>query len=212
MNAGVLIAERPASHGVVSHEGARIDPNAVTRLAEALLSVEGEGPRARVFASAGCAGHLAHPPESMVDERDVAALHHALRAELGEGRARTVGWLAGRRTADYLLAHRIPTPVQRLLHVLPAWAASRVLAAAIGRHAWTFAGSGRFSVRHGRPTLFVVEDGPLAREGAAPGPRCDYYAATFERLYSVLVHPHARVREVACAAAGAPACVFAITW
>jgi divinyl protochlorophyllide a 8-vinyl-reductase len=191
---------------------ARIGPNAVTRLAEALLAVEGEGPRGRVFAAAGCAGHLARPPEAMVDEGDVVALHRALRDELGEGRARTIGWIAGRRTADYLLAHRIPAPVRRLLHALPAWAASRVLAAAIARHAWTFAGGGQFSVRHGKPTLFVIEGGPLARDRAARGPCCDYYAATFERLYSVLVHPDARAREIACAAQGAPACLFAIHW
>ena len=48
------------------------------------------------------------------------------------------------RTGDYLLAHRIPKPVQALLKRLPAPLAARVLLAAITRHAWTFAGSGRF--------------------------------------------------------------------
>jgi hypothetical protein len=56
---------------------------------------------------------------------------------------------AGRRTADYLLAHRIPKPVQALLKALPARLAARVLLSAIARHAWTFAGSGVFSASTG---------------------------------------------------------------
>jgi len=41
-------------------------------------------------------------------------------------------------------------------------------------------------------------------------PACDFYGATFERLFPVLVHRNARVREVACAACGSDACRFEI--
>jgi divinyl protochlorophyllide a 8-vinyl-reductase len=37
---------------------------------------------------------------------------------------------------------------------------------------------------------------------------CDFYAATFERLYRELVDPRTTAVETACAAAGAAECVF----
>ncbi len=40
----------------------------------------------------------------------------------------------------------------------------------------------------------------------ATAPLCDYYAATFERLFRALVHPRAVVVETACEACGADAC------
>ncbi len=43
-------------------------------------------------------------------------------------------------------------------------------------------------------------------------PACAFYSATFERLFRALVHPRATVRETACEAMGAPACVFEIAW
>ena len=43
-------------------------------------------------------------------------------------------------------------------------------------------------------------------------PACDFYAATFERLFRVLVHPAARVTETACEACGDDACQFEIEW
>jgi divinyl protochlorophyllide a 8-vinyl-reductase len=99
------------------------------------------------------------------------------------------------RTADYLLAHRIPKPVQALLKVLPAPLACRVLLAAIRRHAWTFAGSGRFSAS-GRAAGGADDPRqPAVRGVASDTPACDFYAATFEHLFRVLVHPRARCTE-----------------
>jgi divinyl protochlorophyllide a 8-vinyl-reductase len=43
-------------------------------------------------------------------------------------------------------------------------------------------------------------------------PACDYYAATFERLFTVLVHPDAKVVETDCMGRGASACRFEIRW
>jgi len=43
-------------------------------------------------------------------------------------------------------------------------------------------------------------------------PACDYYAATFERLFAVLVHPDARVVETACEACGDAVCRFEVGW
>ncbi|MCU0773745.1 MAG: bacteriochlorophyll 4-vinyl reductase [Ideonella sp.] len=199
----------------------RIGPNAITRVDEALREVGGAGLAQGVFERAGLAHHLRSPPSQMVDEQDVIRLHHALRALLGPGEVERVARDAGERTAAYLLAHRIPRPVQALLRHLPAPLASRVLLRAIGAHAWTFAGSGRFEVRPGgwraasrggRPVLLVLHDNPTCRGIHTEGPACAYHAAVFERLFTTLVHPRARVAETACASVGADACRFEVRW
>jgi divinyl protochlorophyllide a 8-vinyl-reductase len=190
---------------------ARIGPNAVTRLAEALEAAVGSGGAEGVFRRAGLAHRLRAPPERMVAEEEVIALHAALRASLPAAQAEAIAADAGRRTARYLLCHRIPRVMRALLPRLPARLAALVLLRAVGRHAWTFAGSGRFAVLPGRPVRFSIAGGPLAREPAA-APACAYYAATFEGLFRALVHPAAVVVETACEASGAPACVFEARW
>jgi divinyl protochlorophyllide a 8-vinyl-reductase len=205
MSAAAIAATLPDGVG-------RIGPNAVIRLAEALSAIEGAQAVGRVFKAAGLEKYLIESPADMIDEREVAHLHRALCREVGEKRARTVGWIAGQRTADYLLRCRIPRPVQFALRCLPAGAASRVLSAAIASNAWTFVGSGAFSVRHGRPTIFAIADSPICGDQDSSGTGCDFHAATFERLYARLVHPQARVDEIECRASGAVACLFAITW
>lgn len=190
----------------------RIGPNAITRVAEALSTMEGAGAVRRVFRRAGLQRYLLHVPTDMVDETHVTVLHRALVDDLGAARAREVGRLAGQHTADYLLANRIPMLAQRVLRILPASIASRLLAKAIARNAWTFAGTGTFSAQHGRPTIFNIAGCPICRGHTSAVPCCDFYAATFERLYIRLVHPQARVVETECQAMGAAACSFAITW
>lgn len=194
--------------GHVAGAGARIGPNALTRVAEAL----GPEDAARVFAAAGLSHRLATPPDTMVPEDEVVALHQALRRELGITRARAAGREAGRLTALYLLAHRIPMPAQRVLRWLPAPLAARALLAAIARHAWTFAGSAAFAARPGHPCVVELAGAPTCRGVAAEEPLCDYYAATFETLFRALVHRASRVRETDCGATGAPACRFEIAW
>ena len=190
----------------------RIGPNAVIRVDEALRAVEGAQSVDRIFRAANLEAYLGNSPGQMIDEREVVGLHRALHGDLGGGRARTVGWIAGQRTADYLLGHRIPRLAQLVLKGLPARLASRLLSATIAANAWTFAGSGIFSVRHGRPTTFTIRNGPICRGQHTAAPCCDFYAATFERLFARLVHARARVVETGCEAMGDPACTFEITW
>lgn len=185
-----------------------IGPNAVTRLAEALGPARAEA----VFRAAGLMHRLREPPGRMVPEADVTALHRAMRERLGEDGAECVSAEAGRLTARYLLAHRIPRPLKTVLRLLPAGIAARVLVGAVGKHAWTFAGSGRFRVLPGRPMRVEITGGPIARAGRAAHPVCAYYAATFETLFAALVSPHTRVTEIACEASGDPACVFELRW
>lgn len=191
---------------------ARIGPNAVIRMIEALREQVGEAETARLFGLADLSHHLVHAPDHMVDERDVVALHTVVRAELGLARARAVGRQAGLLTADYLLANRIPKPIQPILKVLPAAISARILLAAIGKHSWTFAGSGIFTAVPGHPVRFRIAGNPVCRGARADGPVCDYYGATFERLFRTLVHRNATVTETACEAAGGPACTFEIRW
>jgi divinyl protochlorophyllide a 8-vinyl-reductase len=191
---------------------ARIGPNAIIRVAEALRREGGEGLERRVFHAARLGGYLGALPERMVDETEVQRLHRALRETLGAERARDVSRDAGRATGDYLLAHRIPRPVQAVLKLAPAPLAARVLMSAIGRHAWTFAGSGAFTWRPGRPLSFRIRGNPVCRGTVSDVPVCDYYAATFERLFRALVHPRTTVIETECEAVGADACRFEVRW
>ncbi len=191
----------------------RIGPNAVTRLAEALAASRGEDAVLALFRDCGLLHRLADPPRHMVPEREVSLLHAALRARHGPAVAAAVSAEAGRLTAAYLLAHRIPRPVQWLLRLLPPRAAARALLGAIGRHAWTFAGSGSFAAQAGNPSIITIAGAPICRGiPHAAAPVCDYYAATLETLFRALVSRRARARETACEAMGDPACVFTIRW
>jgi divinyl protochlorophyllide a 8-vinyl-reductase len=203
---------RPLNAPTELGETARIGPNAIIRVAEALDEARDPDVVAQVFRAAGLEHYLKTLPSEMVDEREVTRLQTALREQLGVGVARAVSNDAGLRTGDYLLANRIPRPVQRLLTLLPARLASRVLISAIRRNAWTFVGSGVFDGKPGRPTRLSVTDGPICRGASADQPLCDFYAGSFERLFSRLVHPNARVTEIACQANGAESCVFEVRW
>ena len=205
------------------HAG-RIGPNAVTRLAEAVTAECGPEDCRELFASAGLEPLHRAPPTSMVDETAVCSLHAALRARHGPGAATRISRRAGELTGDYLLGHRIPAAARWLLPRLPAAIAAPALVRAMSRHAWTFAGSGRLAVDWGNaqarddfggaaPRLVIrIEDCPLCRGARLDGMACEYYAATFERLFGTLVSPATRVRESTCIAAGADACRFAVRW
>jgi divinyl protochlorophyllide a 8-vinyl-reductase len=192
--------------------GGHIGPNAITRVAEVLPGLIGERETRAVFERARLAGYLQAPPQSMVDEAEVTRLHQTLRDALGSKLAGQVARQAGQRTADYLLAHRIPRPVQALLKRLPAPWAARLLLQAIRRHAWTFAGSGEFTARAGRPVVLTIRGNPLCKGVVSDAPACDFYAATFERLFRALVHRDARAVEVACEARGDAECRFELRW
>ena len=190
----------------------RIGPNAVIRLAEALDAVESKAVTRKLFTGAGLESYVLTPPEAMVPEEQVTVLHRQLRGALGPGRAASVSWIAGLRTADYLLANRIPKPAQRLLRLLPARLAAFILLKAIGAHSWTFAGTSRFSWKMGRPVTLRFEDCPLCRADRAAEPCCGYYSATFERLFRELINPDTTVTETECIATGGKACRFEIRY
>lgn len=179
---------------------ARVGPNAIIQMAAAIRAALGEAAARRAFAAAGLAPWLDTPPQQMVDEGAAAALHRAVAQGFAPETARSLAGEAGRLTAEYLLAHRIPRVAQWLLRRLPAPLAARLLLQAIARNAWTFAGSGRFSARPGRPCVIEIAQNPLSTPGDP------WHRAVIEHLFRALVSPRARARVTACCADGARAC------
>jgi divinyl protochlorophyllide a 8-vinyl-reductase len=194
-------------HAPVPSTEARIGPNAVIQLGETMLAHGRRALAREVYLAAGHPDWLATPPAGMLPEAAVAEFHGALRRLLPGAEADVVAAEAGRRTGDYVLAHRIPRPVRMTLRLLPPPLASRLLLDAIEAHAWTFAGSGRLTCRPGLPAVVEIAGNPLA------GPAgCVWHTAVFERLFQRLVHERAGVRETSCCGRGEASCRFEISW
>lgn len=163
---------------------ARIGPNAILQLVPVLDASLGRAGRNRLLAG------IAVPPDDagMWPQDQCRAAHLAVWQGCG-ARAADLLAAAGQGTADYILAHRIPSLAQALIRGLPAPLGARLLTSAIARHAWTFAGSGRFRVAARKPLTFEIAANPLA----FPGRPCPWHAAVFQRLFQSLVWPDARV-------------------
>lgn len=194
--------------GRASGSGGRIGPNAILQLVLSVRAGEGEAAAQRILRRARLEARLAEPVEGLVPVAEVAALHAALVETVGIERARALVADAGRGTAAYLLAHRIPGLFQRLVARCPVPLGRRLLLAAIGRHAWTFTGGGRFSARLGPPLQLRIEPCPLCPAEGREGLGCVYYAATFETLLRRLVDPLTRIEPAACGAAGSRTCLL----
>jgi divinyl protochlorophyllide a 8-vinyl-reductase len=189
-----------------------VGPNAIIRIAEALTASDGAELCRSVFAAANLERRLDVPPTQMVDQQEVARLHLALIEQLGATKAACVSREAGRLTGDYLLAKRIPRPVQTILRRLPRRLAAHILVRAIARNAWTFRGSGRFSFSFQPRLRLALIGSPICRLLQTKEPACHYFAGTFERVFREMLGPSARVFEIECEAAGAPACLFEVAW
>ena len=117
-----------------------IGPNAVIQLIGPLRDAQ---LAECVFAAAGAADWLPtrHPPWSTSGASRACIVRCGT---LLAGRGTPLLAEAGRLTADYIIANRIPRAARGVLQRLPAPVACRLLVAAIRAHAWTFAGSARF--------------------------------------------------------------------
>lgn len=171
-------------------DGARIGPNAILQLVAVLDLEEGRPIRDWVMTSSG----QSVPPEDagMWPEAACRAVHLAVYRDLPE-RAEALMAKAGAATADYILANRIPVPAKLLIRSLPASLGARLLTAAIARHAWTFAGSGRFRVVSHSPLTMEIADNPLTPGSGRP---CRWHAAVFARLFQALVWPCMQVEAM----------------
>ncbi|MEJ6392487.1 bacteriochlorophyll 4-vinyl reductase [Gymnodinialimonas sp. 2305UL16-5] len=185
-----------------THTIPRIGPNALIQTEQALLERLGSATTAVIFAEAGL---QRGNPGAMVPQTEVRVLFDALMTE------RPRDWPeiaedAGARTADYILANRIPGMIQGLLKALPAALAGPILARAIARHAWTFAGSGTFSATRQPELTLTIAHNPIAIPG------CPWHCAVFTRLFQTLATPRCTVRHTACCAKGDPNCIFQIKY
>ncbi len=190
-------------------DGARIGPNAVIQTGQALSALFGDETARRFFDRAGIGHRYSDPPGTMLDEREPQRLFAVLCDTLSDWDATRVLVEAGHRTGQYLLANRIPKPARRLLPHLPSAISARLLVRAISAHAWTFAGSGRFSGKvrgWGQPVVHLaIQENPLATPG------CPWHGAVFERLFATLTATQVSVLHPRCQAKGNDCCEWTFT-
>lgn len=183
-----------------------VGPNAIIQTAGALHDIAGSVVQRDVFARAGLLGYLERPPEAMVPQSEVAVLFAALRSGCVGDEVDAILAESGRRTGQYILAHRIPPAAAYVISRLPAVIGSRVLLTAIARHAWTFAGSGRVTITRARRLSLAITANPLATPG------CPWHVATLAELFGALVTRAVRIRHPDCCAKGSSVCRFELAW
>jgi divinyl protochlorophyllide a 8-vinyl-reductase len=171
--------------------GALIGPNAVLQAVAVMEERLGRRATAAILADA----RITRLPlgKHMIPEAEALRLHRwlALHDPLG---AFTIAEESGARTADYIIANRIPRIAATLLRHLPAKLAAPLLMAAIHKHAWTFIGAGDFAADGA--WRFAIDrtraDDPIP----PPGSLFHWYAAVFTRLYRQLVAPDCVCRVI----------------
>ncbi len=184
---------------------ARIGPNSIIQTVGALRVSCGEAEADDLLTRSG-EGHLVdHLPEEMVNESEFHRLVQVLVAELGPEQTAQVLHESGERTADYLLAHRIPRFFQRLVKVLPRRAGLALLLWAVSFNAWTFVGSGQFRFAVGRELVIRVH---VSHPSVLPV--AHFYGGTFTRLVHILIDPQATVRTAADQTAHGIDCTYTL--
>lgn len=181
-----------------------IGPNSVIQLAAAVTDALGRVEAERLFEQAGLSDLLRTPPETMIAETLPAALFRALW-RLHPVAAPRLAADAGRRTADYVIAHRIPRFARVIFFLAPRWLSVRLLLMAIRKNAWTFAGSGQCTVTTGKHPIISIRDNPLAM------PDGTWHTAVFQRLFERLVAKDVQVRYTG-GDDGGGICSFEIAW
>ena len=122
-------AVRPAASAPTGQAGV-IGPNAALQLAAAMTQMAGAEETGRLFAAAGLSAWLTTPPGEMVPVPEVERLYAVLYRDwpvTASAFCTQAGW----RTADYVIANRIPALARGALRALPAGAAARLLALAV---------------------------------------------------------------------------------
>lgn len=191
---------------VTGHDAHRVGPNAIIQTANALTALYGVDVKDAVFDRAGFGWMAGRMPDDMVRAEAVNALNRAVHEQMSDMQAVAVMRNAGERTARYILENRIPKLAQRVLARLPSRLAIRLLLKAIGKNAWTFAGSADIKV--GRNWIALI-DNPvcLGRSGYSG---CVWHEAVFATLFDTIIGDGISVRETHCVGRGDPYCRFEI--
>lgn len=161
---------------------ALIGPNAVLQAVAVMEERLGHAETAAILADAQI-GRLPSG-DHMIPEVEALRLHRwlALHDPMG---AFVIAEEAGARTADYIIANRIPRAACWLLRHLPANLAAPLLMAAIRKHAWTFIGAGTFTTDSA--WHFAIDRSHAGDTTQPPDSLFFWYAAVFTRLYRTLV-------------------------
>jgi len=167
-----------------TRQRALIGPNAVLQAVPVMEARLGKAETAAILADARIA--VLPTGEQMIPEIHALRLHRwlALHAPVG---CFAIAEEAGARTADYIIANRIPRPAVWLLRHLPARLAAPLLMMAITKHAWTFIGAGVFAASGGWG--FTIDRSHANDPVLPPDNLFHWYAAVFTRLYRELVAP-----------------------
>jgi divinyl protochlorophyllide a 8-vinyl-reductase len=185
---------RPHVHG-----RALIGPNAVLQTVAVMEERLGTAETGAILLDAQI--HRLPSGAHMIPEIEALRLHRwlALHDPIG---AFIVAAEAGSRTADYIMAHRIPRVAAWLLKHLPARLAAPLLMAAIRKHAWTFVGAGTFTAAGA--WAFTIDRSAADDTIMPPDSLFHWYAAVFTRLYRVLV-----AADCICTVMMVPGCAIA---
>jgi divinyl protochlorophyllide a 8-vinyl-reductase len=161
---------------------ALIGPNAVLQAVAVMEERFGAAETAAILADA----QITQVPSGahMIPELDALRLHRwlALHDPMG---CFVIAEEAGARTADYIIANRIPQAACWLLRHLPAMLAAPLLMMAIRKHAWTFIGAGVFT--SAGAWAFTIDRSAAEDTTMPPDSLFHWYAAVFTRLYRALV-------------------------
>jgi divinyl protochlorophyllide a 8-vinyl-reductase len=204
-----LFADAEGPEKTPARPPARIGPNAIIQTGQALSALYGPGVARLIFEAAGIGRYIGVSPTTMIEEREPVALFAAIQATLPRAEADRVLAEAGHRTGHYILENRMPPIARQILPKLPVGLSSRLLVSAIARHAWTFAGSGRFEGRvtgWNRPVVtLVIAANPLATPG------CPWHCAVFSRLFQRLLGASVSAQHSQCCAKGDTECQTVLT-
>ncbi len=169
-----------------------IGPNSVIQLREALITDVGAQAAEHLFELAGHQSLFHNLPDTMIDEAIPQALFATLFAHLPLAQARRIAEEAGKLTANYIIANRIPKLVVKAFRLLPPRFAGRFLMKAIEKNAWTFVGSGHCGLEFDKPPTIWIENNPLVMPDGC------WHRAVFLQLFQRIVCPKTEV-ECQCA-------------
>lgn len=185
---------------------AAIGPNAILQLLPVVSERLGPGAADCLLLRAGLQS-APDPAAGLMPELPAIRMHQALRSSWPSV-ATGIQALAGERTAEYLLAHRIPRPVQLLLRSLPSRLSAALLSKAIASNAWTFCGSGEFKYAMWPWPSFAIANNPLVRGESSRTPLCVWHQSVFLTLFDRLCGGGWSVQETQCGAQGSACCRF----
>jgi divinyl protochlorophyllide a 8-vinyl-reductase len=131
-----------------------------------------------------------------VREDKVARLHQAVR-KLWARQATDIFKVAGQGAAKRVIETQISDRAQVML------------AKTARQNAWIFSGSGDFVVES--ESRFQLRANPVVQGEVPDGHVCHFHVSLLQELFSTLIHPRLKCREVRCHAAGADACTFEFT-